>query len=187
MLLILCGFTAVGKDSYQNMLLDRNPTLSRAISHTTRPMRLGEEYGKEYYFVDRQEFFRLQQADKFIETRVYATIENEKDGSWYYGLTHKEIAGYQNKIAIVDHMGLLEILKNKPDDLVVKIVYLTAPEDELRRRSISRADEKAEFERRLKDDKRQFIGIDEHYDLALNTHTDDHEANLKAIESLLEV
>jgi guanylate kinase len=187
MLLILCGYTAVGKDSYQNMLLDRNPTLSRAVSHTTRPKRWNEEEGREYYFIGREEFFKLQKTNKFIETRVYATIENEKEGSWYYGLTHKEIEGYQNKVAIVDHMGMLEILKNKPDDLVVKIVYLTAPEEEVRRRSVARADEKAEFERRLRDDKRQFIGIDKHYHIVLNTHTDDHEENLKAIESLLEV
>jgi len=186
MLIILCGNTAVGKDTYQNMLLDRNPNLHRAVSHTTRPMRIGEVDGKEYYFVNASHFMKMQMEDSFIETRVYSTIQNGKGTLWYYGLSYDEVKGDGAAIAIVDHQGTREIL-SKRGDIVVKVVYLTAPEKELKRRSISRNDEAAEFERRLKDDIREFMGVEEIADLIINTHTLEHEENLMMIEKLLEV
>jgi len=186
MLIILCGNTAVGKDTYQNMLLERNPNLRRAVSHTTRPMRVNEVDGREYHFINVNQFMKMLTEKRFIETRVYSTIENGTSTIWYYGLSYDEVKGDGAAIAIVDHQGTLEILDNK-GDIPIKVVYLAAPDDELRRRSIARNDEFAEFERRLADDKKEFIGVDKIYEFALNTHTDDHEENLKAIESLLEV
>lgn len=59
MLLILCGNTASGKDTYQNLLLERNKDLERAVSYTTRPIRKGEEEGREYFFLDAKSFRQL--------------------------------------------------------------------------------------------------------------------------------
>jgi len=185
MLIILCGNTAVGKDTYQNLLLERNPKLKRAISHTTRPIRTQEVEGREYYFVGSETFHQMIQDRKFIETRVYSTIQNGNKTNWFYGLSYQEIPLAGAAIAIVDHQGILEILYRK-GDTPIKIVYMQAPDEELRKRSNARLDESAEFERRLDDDKKEFEGIEKVADLIINTNTHDHENNLKAIESLLE-
>lgn len=183
MLIILCGKTAVGKDTYQNMLLERNPNLRRAISHTTRPKRIQEVDGREYYFISRTKFSQLQENRAFIETRTYNTVENGEPSTWSYGLTYEEADGDGAAIAIVDHKGIKEILSKK-QDLEVRVVYLTAPDSELRKRSEERLDESAEFERRLADDKKEFVGIEEIANLIIYTKTDDHEENLQEIESL---
>ena len=183
MLIILCGNTAVGKDTYQNMLLERNPSLKRAISHTTRPKRIQEVDGREYYFISRTAFSQLQENHAFIETRAYNTVENGGPATWSYGLTYAEAEGDGAAIAIVDHQGTREILSKK-NDLEVRVVYLTAPDKELRRRSEDRLDESAEFERRLADDIKEFVGVEKIADLIINTNTDDHENNLQEIESL---
>jgi guanylate kinase len=186
MLIILCGNTAVGKDTYQNLLLERNSQLKRAISHTTRPIRPQEVGGREYYFVSSEIFYQMIRDRKFMETRVYSTIQNGEKANWFYGLTYDEVPQKGAAIAIVDHQGILEILHRK-GDTPVKIIYMQAPDEELRKRSSARLDESAEFERRLDDDKKEFTGIERVADLIINTNSDDHESNLKAIESLLEV
>lgn len=183
MLIILCGNTAVGKDTYQNMLLERNEGLRRAISHTTRPMRVQEVDGREYYFISPTEFSQLQENLAFIETRTYNTVQNGAPSTWSYALSYGEIVSPGAAIAIVDHQGIRQILSRKKD-LDVRVVYLSAPDKELRQRSSERLDESAEFERRLTDDKKEFVGVEHIADLIIYTNTDDHEDNLQKIESL---
>ena len=50
--------------------------LEFSISYTTRPPRGSEQSGKEYFFVSRQEFKAMIEADEFLE---YAEI----DGNFY--------------------------------------------------------------------------------------------------------
>lgn len=67
----------------------------------------------------------------------------------------------------------------------VKVVYLKAPVEILRERSLARNDESAEFERRLADDISEFRGIENIADLIIETDVRNHEENLKAIEDLI--
>ena len=62
------GKSATGKDSlYQRIVEDF-------------PIRAGETYGKEYFFVSEEEMHEMQEDDKIIECRVYQTVH----GPWYY-------------------------------------------------------------------------------------------------------
>lgn len=187
MLLILCGYTATGKDTYQNMLLDRNPNLHRAVSHTTRPKRPNEQDGLEYYFIEESDFSILTIKGLMLETRNYNTIQNGKSTTWFYGLSKQEIVLHNNSVAIIDFDGTKEIVKNLGRDNV-KIVYLYANDNTLYDRAKRRQDEMEEFKRRLQDDKIKFVGVGKYADLILNTECsmEQHIKNIEAIEKLLE-
>jgi len=183
MLLVLCGYSAVGKDTYQNDLLERNRDLKRALSATTRPIRPGERNHREYIFVD--ENWYMMKRDMILSERSYKTIQDGKPATWYYGLLKQDFAN-ENWITILDHEGA-----NRVRNLVgynnVKIVYLTTDDEELYRRSQDRKDETAEFRRRLEDDKLQFKGIETIADLKVISSgpRSRHQMNLDKIEQLL--
>lgn len=81
------------------------------VSHTTRPMRNGEEHGKTYYFVSRQEFNRIDLKNGFVEKVEY-------DGN-QYGVSIEELEEKEKKLRhvyiIVEYDGYKQIKKKYPD------------------------------------------------------------------------
>lgn len=78
---IVIGKSASGKDSVYRELLGRKELgLKELVLYTTRPMREGEENGREYYFTDEEHLSRLRKEGRIIEERVYDTVF----GKWYY-------------------------------------------------------------------------------------------------------
>lgn len=185
MLIVLAGYSATGKDTYQNMLLEQNPNLKRALSATTRPIRPGETDGVEYHFLDGANYMHLLMEERILSERIYNTIQNGKDAVWRYGLLKEDFEN-SNWITILDHEGSRRV-RNAVGSEHVKIVYMTCSDQELRARSRGRLDESAEYERRLADDKIQFQGIEEIYDLTMKTDVSMsvHESNIKEIEEML--
>lgn len=77
----LLGKSSSGKDSiYKQIILDDALSLRRIVSYTTRPIRTGEEEGREYHFTDKATLDRLAGDDKVIEMRTYHTMR----GDWHY-------------------------------------------------------------------------------------------------------
>lgn len=79
-LFVIMGKSATGKDSLYQRIVEDFPGLKEVVTYTTRPIRAGETYGKEYFFVSEEEMHEMQEADKIIECRVYQTVH----GPWYY-------------------------------------------------------------------------------------------------------
>lgn len=80
-LYILIGKSASGKDAiYKLLLADEELGLVPYVGYTTRPIRSGEEEGREYHFVDEKTLKALEDSGKLIEKRVYHTVH----GDWYY-------------------------------------------------------------------------------------------------------
>lgn len=79
-LFVIMGKSATGKDSIYHEIVKRCPQLREIITYTTRPMREGETYGKEYYFVTKEEMYEMRENGKIIECREYDTVL----GSWFY-------------------------------------------------------------------------------------------------------
>ena len=59
--------SGAGKTSLVKALLDQDLQVQVSISHTTRPQRLGEQDGKDYYFVDQVEFLAMLNKGEFLE------------------------------------------------------------------------------------------------------------------------
>lgn len=79
-LFVIMGKSATGKDSIYHEIVKRCPQLREIITYTTRPMREGETYGKEYYFVTKEEMYEMRESGKIIECREYDTVL----GPWFY-------------------------------------------------------------------------------------------------------
>ena len=77
----LMGKSATGKDRLGHMLLDdKSLSLEPVTIYTTRPMRAGEENGREYFFVGLNDLERFRKEGRVIEERVYHTVQ----GDWHY-------------------------------------------------------------------------------------------------------
>ena len=66
-LFVLSSPSGAGKSTIARMLLADEEGLEMSVSATTRPIRPGEVDGKDYHFVDLEEFRRMVAGDEFLE------------------------------------------------------------------------------------------------------------------------
>ncbi len=66
-LFAISGPSGVGKGTLVKRILNENDNLALSISCTSRKPRRGEENGREYYFVSREEFLRRISENDFLE------------------------------------------------------------------------------------------------------------------------
>jgi guanylate kinase len=72
-LVVVTGPSGVGKGTLLKILAERHPNrFVFSISATTRQPRPGEVDGREYFFLNRQEFERRQREGAFLEWAEYA-------------------------------------------------------------------------------------------------------------------
>ncbi len=75
------GKSATGKDTiYQKLLTESKLELKRIIPYTTRPIREGEEPGREYHFCTEEDVQKLESEGRIVELRAYDTVY----GIWKY-------------------------------------------------------------------------------------------------------
>ena len=66
-LVVLSGPSGVGKGTIAKKLIERNKNLTLSISCTTRAPRDGEIDGREYFFINKNEFDKRVENDGFLE------------------------------------------------------------------------------------------------------------------------
>jgi guanylate kinase len=71
LLFVVSGPSGAGKDTLIEGLRGRRPALRYSVSATTREPRPGERDGEHYAFVSRQEFDRLLESGRLLESREY--------------------------------------------------------------------------------------------------------------------
>lgn len=158
----LMGYSGVGKDAIAKEVINNmEDDVKFLVSTTTRPMRPGEKEGREYYFITKEEFFKMKENDEFIESREYHTIVKDENGNsnndtWYYGLSKQEVDKTEYGLFIVDAGGFNELKMVYGRNTVVPI-YIQGIESELRERAVQRGDCMEEFDRRLVDDIEKFM------------------------------
>ena len=80
-IICLMGKSSTGKDTiFKRLLEDDTLELKTIVPYTTRPIRVGERDGVEYFFTDEEGFQRLKDRGKIIEAREYHTFH----GLWRY-------------------------------------------------------------------------------------------------------
>ena len=82
---VITGPSGVGKGTLISGLLRRVTGLELSVSATTRPPREGEVDGRDYHFLDREEFDRRARAGEFLEHATYSghrygTLRSEVEG-----------------------------------------------------------------------------------------------------------
>ena len=74
-LMVISGPSGVGKDTIARQLIDRRPdNFYFVVTATTRPPRVGEVHGQDYFFVSNDEFARMIEANELLE---YAVVYND--------------------------------------------------------------------------------------------------------------
>lgn len=77
----IMGKSASGKDKIYSILMEKKELkLHKLVLYTTRPIRAGEENGKQYLFTDDKKLEQFRKSGKLIESRSYDTIH----GVWTY-------------------------------------------------------------------------------------------------------
>ena len=159
-----------------NALLEREPGISLSISHTTRPPRPGEQYGRHYYFVERAEFEREVAEGIFLE---HAEVHGN-----FYGTSRKTVQDLlqqgRDVLLEIDWQGAAQIRKAKPD--VVSVFILPPSRAELERRLRGRGSDSAEvIERRLRNSRGEIAHAHEFDYIIVNDRFEDALDNLQAI------
>jgi len=66
-LFVIAAPSGAGKTSLVRALMQRQPSLRFSVSYTTRRQRATEQHGRDYFFVDKNEFQRMIEAQEFLE------------------------------------------------------------------------------------------------------------------------
>lgn len=133
-LIILSAPSGSGKTTIVKYLLSRDLNLAFSISATSRPPRINEKHGVDYYFLDDDTFKKRLQNGDFLEwEEVYAGTS--------YGTLKSEVerllnAG-KNVVFDVDVVGGVNIKKQYKEEALS--LFIQPPSvDELRKRLINR-------------------------------------------------
>jgi guanylate kinase len=151
LLIVLSAPSGGGKTTLAKKLLAVNPTLTRAVTCTTRAPRRGEKDGVDYYFLDASSFLKRVQAGNFLE---HATVFGNS-----YGTLKSEILGKlrqgRDVLLVVDVQGAATIRERAQDDAELKQtlvqVFLTPPSLEILEARLKRrgTDSPAVIQKRL--------------------------------------
>ena len=117
LLLVLCGPSGVGKSTISRRLADVLK-VSYTISATTRPKRPGDDDGKTYDHIPKEEFFRRLDSDQFLE---YAQVY----GDYYATPKHPALdymAQGRDVLLEIDVQGALQVRHHYPDALMIFIL-----------------------------------------------------------------
>ena len=135
---IISGPSGAGEDSVIDGLKKFMP-VERIITTTTRKMRPEEKSGREYYFINRNDFIKLIKEKQFFE---YAQEYNDN----YYGVTFDEINRVRasRKIGIwkIEYKGVLTAKKLIPGIIAI---FINAPLEILENRIRKRGNITEEF------------------------------------------
>ena len=175
-LFVVAAPSGAGKSTLVNALLEREPAISLSISHTTRPPRPGEQYGRHYYFVERAEFEREIADGIFLEhAEVHGNL---------YGTSRTTVSGLlcqgRDVLLEIDWQGAQQIRASKPD--CVSVFILPPSRVELERRLRGRASDSADvIERRLHNSREEIAHAHEFDYIIVNDSFDEALGDLQSI------
>jgi len=144
-LFIVSSPSGGGKGTLVQAILKDVPGIVYSVSYTTRRIREGEVAGREYNFVDTDEFKKLIARGEFLE---YAEVHGR-----YYGTSRQQVEDVINAggdvVLEIDVQGAEAVKRSRPDSVSIFIVPPSF--DVLKERLIARKTESLEeIELRLK-------------------------------------
>jgi guanylate kinase len=145
-LFVIAAPSGAGKTSLVRALMEREPGLRFSISYTTRKQRPTELHGRDYFFVDPDEFERMATAGEFLE---HARVFDNRYGTARRQVEDSLTAG-QDLIVEIDWQGARQVRTALPE--CVSVFILPPSRAELERRLRGRAtDAEDVVQRRLRD------------------------------------
>lgn len=140
-LFVISGPSGVGKGTLVKLLIEEDSSLALSVSCTTRRPREGEENGKSYFFIGKEEFFKRRSEGDFLEW-------DEHFGN-FYGTPKSfvlEMLKKKSVILEIDVKGALQVKKALEGGEVSPVLVMITPpsEKELLKRLENRGSESEE-------------------------------------------
>lgn len=142
-MIVLAGASASGKTEVAKELAKKYG-ITKVITTTTRPMRIGEVNGRDYFFVSKEQFEMMIQDGRFVEYTFY----NDN----LYGSTKDQISS--NKCVVIDPAGLRAYLSLNDSGIVT--FFLDTTEETRFKRMLSRGDKEELAKNRIEHDRQAF-------------------------------
>lgn len=138
LLLVMSSPSGAGKTTLSRRLLAADRNIAMSVSVTTRQPRPGEVNGKDYHFIQHEEFARLRDRGDLLE---YAEVFGN-----FYGTPKRPVlealqAG-RDVLFDIDWQGTQQLGAAMGEDLV-RIFILPPSAEDLRERLIGRAQDSA--------------------------------------------
>ena len=118
LLVVVSGFAGTGKGTLMKRLIADYDNYALSVSMTTRNPRPGEEHGREYFFVSKEEFEKTIAEDGLIEYACY--VEN------YYGTpkdyVNSQRAAGKNVLLEIELQGALKVKEKFPEAVLVFVL-----------------------------------------------------------------
>lgn len=175
MLIVVTGPSGCGKSTILRHVFKDLRRVRFSVSHTTRPRRPSEQEGREYYFVEKEEFDRMIARDRFLE---WAEVHG-----YFYGTSKAEVAAKGKSADVIldiDVQGARQVRDRRPDAVFVFIMPPRAAE--LRRRLKERNEDSPEaVRRRLRNAKKEVREVGMFDYVVVNNKLDRAVLELEAI------
>ena len=179
---MITGPSGVGKGTLIRALRERYPGLELSVSATTRDPRPGEEDGRDYHFLSREEFDRRLAAGDFLEHATYAGNR--------YGTPRSELdrvageGGDRGLVLEIELQGARQVRDALPEAMQV---FIAPPSvDALRARLATRgSDPPAVVEERLRVAERELEAQREFRHVVVNDRLEDAIEDLTTLVSTI--
>ena len=142
-MIVLAGASASGKTEVAKELA-KSFGVTKVITTTTRKMRVGEQNGRDYFFVTKERFLQMIEEGRFVEYTNY----NDN----LYGSTKDQIAA--NKCVVIDPAGLKAYIALNDPSIVT--FFLDSLEKTRYKRMLQRGDKEEDAKNRIAHDRKAF-------------------------------
>ncbi|WP_185233560.1 guanylate kinase [Teredinibacter franksiae] len=162
--------SGAGKTSLVKMLAENTNNIRVSVSHTTRPIRPGEEHGVNYHFVSHEKFSAMVEQIEFLEHAQVFTNYYGTSKSWVEQTLNSGV----DVILEIDWQGAQQVRKQIP--AAVGVFILPPSRDALHQRLTGRGQDGEEvIQARMAEAKNEmshyveadFLVINDDFDQAL--------------------
>ncbi len=177
-MLVLSSPSGAGKTTLARRLLDAEPEIEISVSHTTRAKRKGEKDGRDYHFVDRDNFTQMRDRGEFLEWAVvfdnfYGTPRNKVE---------QALAEGRDVLFDVDWQGAASLRDQAKNDVVTVFILPPTAADLEQRLNVRAQDPPETVRRRMLGASNEIQHWDE-YDYVVVNY--DIERSVAAVRAIL--
>ncbi len=173
---IISAPSGSGKTTLVRRLMGEVRGLHFSVSYTTRSPRGQEQDGREYSFVNREQFEEMIEQGRLLE---WATVFGNYYGTARHFLEEAE-AAKQDLLLDIDVQGAEQVKSRVFNTVSIFILPPSRPELEARLRHRSQ-DSEAVIRKRLRDAQREIVGYDRYDYVLINDQLEQSAAFLRSI------